>query len=432
METLVLTHQPVLIRQVRILDASAPESSHESDSRRDASRHIADVLIAADGSVRVDVSDRDLPNDVQVLDRSGLVLGTGLMDLYSTSGEPGFETRESVVSLTKAAQHGGFSKVGILPHTKPAIDRITTLDFWRNWRSQARSPLTPELMPWGAITLDCAGNQIADLAELAPSVIGFTDAKPLANLMLVRRVMEYVKPMDKPLMLWAYDPNLAGSGVMHEGRWSLQYGLTGSWAAAETAALAALIELVALTGTPTHFMRISKARSVELIAAAKAQGLPITASVPWMHLWLEDRDLHSYDPNLHLKPPLGSDTDRAALIAAVKSGTIDAIAVDHTPYTYEEKTVAFEVSPPGAIGLEFVLPVLWQELVVPGLLSATELWRSLSTGPARCLGIDNLALTTLFDPNLRWEVTTAAIASQAHNTPCLGKSIAGKVIAYPC
>jgi dihydroorotase len=177
-------------------------------------------------------------------------------------------------------------------------------------------------------------------------------------------------------------------------------------------------------------MRISKARSVELIAAAKAQGLPITASVPWMHLWLEDRDLHSYDPNLHLKPPLGSATDRTALIAAVKSGTIDAIAVDHTPYTYEEKTVAFEVSPPGMIGLEFALPVLWQELVVPGLLSAEDLWRSLSIGPARCLGIDNLALTTLFDPNLGWEVTTAAIASQAHNTPCLGKFIAGKVIPF--
>jgi dihydroorotase len=405
-------------------------SSHEGDL-------IADVLIATDGSVRIGVSDLDLPTDIQILDRSGLVLGTGLVDLYSTSGEPGFEARESLVSLSKAAQHGGFSQVGILPHTKPAIDHITALDFWRSWSSQARrnasqeeSPLTPQLMPWGAITLDCAGNQIADLAELAPAVIGFTDAKPLANLMLVRRVMEYVKPLGKPLMLWAYDPNLAGSGVMHEGKWSLQYGLTGSWAAAETAALAALIELVALTGTPTHFMRISKARSVELIAAAKAQGLPITASVPWMHLWLEDRDLHSYDPNLHLKPPLGSATDRTALIAAVKSGIIDAIAVDHTPYTYEEKTVAFEVSPPGAIGLEFALPVLWQELVMPGLLSVEELWRSLSIGPAKCLGINNSPLTTLFDPNSRWEVTTAAIASAAHNTPCLGKFITGKVIPF--
>jgi dihydroorotase len=422
LETLVLTHQPVLIRQVRILDASASGYPHESD-------RIADVLVAPDGSVRVDLDNFDLPTDLQVLDRPGLVLGNGLVDLYSTSGEPGFESRETVVSLTKAAQHGGFSRVGILPHTKPAIDNITALDFWHSWHDRAKSPLTPELMPWGSITLDCAGNQIADLAELATAVIGFTDAKPLSNQILVRRVMEYVKPLNKPLMLWAYDANLAGSGVMHEGKWSLQYGLTGSWEAAETAALAALIELVALTGTPTHFMRISKARSVELIAAAKAKGLPITASVPWMHLWLEDRDLHSYDPNLHLKPPLGSATDRAALIAAVKSGTIDAIAVDHTPYTYEEKTVAFEVSPPGAIGLEFVLPILWQELVITGFLSAAELWRSLSAGPARCLGIENSTLMTLFDPNLHWEVTKAAIASQAHNTPCLGKSITGKVIA---
>ncbi|WP_019500605.1 dihydroorotase [Pseudanabaena sp. PCC 6802] len=416
-----LTHHPVLLKQVRIIDAT------ESD----LSDRFADVLISTDDVMHVGVQDADLPADARILDRSGLVLGTGLVDLYSTSGEPGFERRETIASLTKAAQCGGFSRVGILPHTKPAIDNLTALEFWSR-HDRARSPHHPQLMPWGAITLDCAGNQLTDLAEMAEAVIGFTDAKPLPNLMLVRRAMEYIKPLGKPLMLWAYDPNLAGSGVMREGKRSLQYGLTGSSATAETAALAALIELVALIGTPTHFMRISTARSVELIAQAKSQGLPITASVAWMHLWLTDKDLHTYDPSLHLKPPLGSDTDRDALIAAVKSGIIDAIAVDHAPYTYEEKTVAFEVSPTGAIGLEFALPVLWQELVETGLLSGLELWRSLSSGAARCLGIDtkeeSLPLATLFDPSLSWTVTSEAIASLAQNTPCLGKSIVGKVI----
>jgi dihydroorotase len=417
-----LTHHPVLLKQVRIIDATEFNPSSDRD-------RFADVLISPDGVMHVGVPDADLPTDVQILDRSGLVLGTGLVDLYSTSGEPGFERRETVVSLTKAAQRGGFSRVGILPHTEPASDNLTALEFWRR-NERERAPHQPQLMPWGAITIDCAGDRLADLAEMTDAVIGFTDAKPLPNLMLVRRAMEYVKPLGKPLMLWAYDPNLAGSGVMREGRWSLQYGLTGSSVTAETTALAALIELVVLTGTPTHFMRISTARSVELIAQAKARGLPITASVAWMHLWLTDKDLHTYDPNLHLKPPLGSATDRAALISAVKSGVIDAIAIDHTPYTYEEKTVAFEVSPTGAIGLEFALPVLWQELVVTGLLSAQELWRSLSNGSAQCLGIDtkDLSLATLFDPNTTWTVTSEAIASLAPNTPCLGKSLVGKVI----
>jgi dihydroorotase len=417
-----LTHHPVLLKQVRIIDATEFDTSADRD-------RFADVLVSLDGAMHIGIRDTDLPSDLRILDRSGLVLGTGLVDLYSTSGEPGFERRETIASLTKASQCGGFSRVGILPHTKPAIDNLTALEFWAS-HARTRSPRLPQLMPWGAITLDCAGDRLADLAEMADAVIGFTDAKPLPNLMLVRRAMEYIKPLGKPLMLWAYDPNLAGGGVMHEGKWSLQYGLTGSSAAAETAALAALLELVALTGTPTHFMRISTARSVELIERAKAQGLPITASVAWMHLWLTDKDLHTYDPNLHLKPPLGNETDRAALISAVKSGIIDAIAVDHTPYTYEEKTVAFEVSPTGAIGLEFALPVLWQELVETGLLKAWELWRSLSMGSARCLGIDtkDLPLATLFDPSLNWTVTPEAIASLAQNTPCLGKSIVGKVI----
>jgi dihydroorotase len=415
-----LMRHPVLLKQVRIIDAT------EFDPSLD---RFVDVLATPDGGIQVDPPAADLSADVQVLERSGLVLGTGLVDLYSTSGEPGFERRETIASLTKAAHCGGFSRVGILPHTKPAIDNLTALELWTR-TERSRSPHHPQLMPWGAVSIDCAGDRLSDLADMADAVIGFTDAKPLTNLMLVRRVMEYIKPLGKPLMLWAYDRNLAGSGVMREGTWSLRYGLTGSSATAETAALAALLELVALTGTPTHFMRISAARSVELIEQAKTQGLPVTASATWMHLWLADKDLYTYDPNLHLNPPLGNETDRAALISAVKSGIIDAIAIDHTPYTYEEKTVAFEMTPAGAIGLEFALPVLWQELVETGLLSARELWRSLSAGSARCLGIDpkDLPLATLFDPSWNWTVTPEAIASLAQNTYCFGKTIVGKVM----
>lgn len=379
--------------------------------------NVQDILLMADGQFSTDLS--QLSSNVEVSDRSGLILGTGLVDMYSHSGEPGYEKRETLISLGRAAQNGGFVRVGILPNTQPCMDNLTALEFWRS---------QPLFLPWGAVTHDCAGKAITDLAELAPHVVGFSDGQPIANLALVRRVMEYVQPLRKPLMLWPWHSNLAETGVMREGKWSLHYGLAGISAVAETSALASLLELVAITKTPTHFMRISTARSVELIAQSKAAGLPVTASVSWMNLWLVDQDLSSYDPNLRLSPPLGTCADRSALINGLKLGIIDTIAVDHTPYTYEEKTVDFESAPAGVIGLELVLAILWQELVATEKLTPLELWQSLSVKPALCLGLDpkSLGLSTLFDPKEPW--TVKSLASLSCNSPIYGKSLVGKVV----
>ncbi|HEY9889585.1 MAG TPA: amidohydrolase family protein, partial [Candidatus Obscuribacterales bacterium] len=211
-------------------------------------------------------------------------------------------------------------------------------------------------------------------------------------------------------------------------------GLPGALVAAETAALATILELVRELGTPVHLMRLSTARSVELIAAAKAAGLPITASTPWLHLLLTTEDALSYDPNLRLEPPLGNPADRAALMAGVQTGVIDAIAIDHTPYTYEEKTVAFGDAPPGAIGLELALPVLWQRLVTSGAWTALELVRALSQGPAQCLqltagriAVGQPVEAVLFDPEAEWVVSAATLRSPARNTPFLHQTLHGQV-----
>ncbi|BBC25437.1 dihydroorotase [Pseudanabaena sp. ABRG5-3] len=402
---------PTLFKQVRILDADAPDK-------------FADIFIDRDRQIHLDVEANQIPENTNVDERSGLILGTGAIDLYSTSGEPGHESRETIAELVQATKNGGFSAVGILPNTQPAIDDIAALEFWRN----VQQKYGDRLQPWGAITKGLEGKQLTDMAELAESVIGFTDSKPIANLLLVRRAMEYIKPLGKPIALFPQNPDLAGSGVIREGKWSLQYGMTGYPAAAETSALAALIELVRLTKAPTHFMRISTAQSVELIAQAKNDGLPVTTSTTWLHLCHCDRDLASYDPNLHLMPPLGSEGDRLALIAGIRSGAIDAIAIDHTPCAYEEKVVPFEVAPVGAIGLEFAIPVLWQSLVTTGLLTASELWQALSINPAKILGLAQPQLATLFDPNLEWLVEAKAIASQSKNSSYIGRSLIGKVL----
>ena len=413
---------PVLFKQVLILGADSllPNVAQSAD----ASNLVTDVFIDSDRQIHLNFDPNQLPEYTNIDERSGLILGTGLVDLHSISGEPGHESRETITELVQAAKNGGFSTVGILPNTQPAIDDIAALEFWRNVQRQH----SQILQPWGAITKGLEGKQLTDMAELAESVIGFTDSKAISNLLLVRRAMEYIKPLGKPIALFPQNPDLAGSGVIREGKWSLQYGMTGYPAAAETSSLAALIELVRLTKAPTHFMRISTAQSVELIAQAKNDGLPVTASTTWLHLCHCDRDLDSYDPNLRLMPPLGSEADRLALIAGIKSGAIDAIAIDHTPCAYEEKVVPFEVAPVGAIGLELALPVLWQNLVTTGLLTATQLWQALSINPAKILGIITPPLATLFDPNLKWIASEPAIASSSKNSSYIGRSLIGKVL----
>ncbi|OIP72888.1 MAG: dihydroorotase [Oscillatoriales cyanobacterium CG2_30_44_21] len=405
---------PVLFKQVKILDPF----------RADA-EIFTDVMVGSDRQIQINFDASQIPSDINVYESSNLILGTGLVDLYSTSGEPGHETRETITELNQAASNGGFATVGILPNTQPAIDDIAALEFWRN----VQKKYGDMLQPWGAITKGLEGKQLTDMAELAESVIGFTDSKPLANLALVRRAMEYVKPLGKVIALFPQNPELAAGGVIREGKWSLQYGMTGYPAAAETSALAALIELVRLTKAPTHFMRISTAQSVELIAQAKNDGLPVTASTTWLHLCHCDRDLDTYDPNLHLSPPLGSEGDRLALVAGIKAGIIDAIAIDHTPCAYEEKVVPFEVAPVGAIGLEFALAVLWQKLVVTGLLTEWELWWAISSSPAKCLNLPIPKLSKLFNPYHEWIANDQQITSQSRNSSYIGRSLIGKVLS---
>jgi len=171
-----------------------------------------------------------------------------------------------------------------------------------------------------------------------------------------------------------------------------------------------------------------------LMAEAKSRGVPLTASVSWIHLLLDTQALASYNPQLRLEPPLGNPKDRLALIAGVKNGILDAIAIDHTPYTYEEKTLAFAEAPPGTLGLELALPLLWEHLVNGGELTPAELWRALSSNPLKCLQetplgcfVGQKAELILFDPQLTWTVGRDSIHSLSQNTPWWGQSITGKV-----
>ena len=412
-----------LLKQVRVIDPV-----QKTDT-------VTDVLII-DGYIQtVAPQITDFSADTSIRDCQGLILGAGLVDLYSHSGEPGFEERETLNSLLQAAAAGGFTKVGVLPNTSPPIDKPALVA-----QLQQQRDAYPHLHIWGAITLDLAGKQLTEVADLAAAgVVGFTDAKPWDNLGIVRRVLEYLQPFGKPVAFWPCDRHLAANGSMREGAEALRIGLPPIPASAETTAIAALLELVADIGTPVHIMRISTARSVELIAQAKAQGVPITASTTWMHVLLDTTAIRSYHTSLHLDPPLGNHEDMLCLREAVRTGIIDAIAIDHAPYTYEEKVQAFAESPPGAIGLELALPLLWQNLVATGEFTALELWRVLSHQPAACLQQEVKAIQagekaelTLFNPLQIWQVNKANLQTLAYNTPWFAQEVTGRVVQVWC
>jgi dihydroorotase len=407
-----------LLQKVRVIDPV---------SRTD---QVTDVLIS-DGYIQAvgDISQQS--SDTYVRDCRGLVLGSGLIDLYSHSGEPGFEERETLTSLLAAAKAGGFTRICILPDTSLPIDNPAVV-------AQIQRQVTvtsPTLQIWGAISQGLAGKQMTDFWDLVGSgVIGFTDGLMSDNLELVRRVLEYLQPLGKPVAFTPCDRQIMANGVMRSGVDALRLGLPPIPAAAETSAIASLLELVAATNTPVHIMGVSTARSVELIAQAKAQNLPITASTTWMHLLLDTKAIKSYNTSLRLQPPLGNASDKMALREGIRSNVIDAIAIDHAPYTYEEKTVAFAEAPPGAIGYELALPLLWQHLVETGEFTALLLWQALSSRPAECLkqkisaiAPGEVAELTLFNPQQSWKVEKQNLCTLSVNTPWLGQQLTGKV-----
>lgn len=412
-----------IFQQIRILDPASKTN------------RVGDVWIERGKLQAIEDRIESIPDGAEPVDAQGWVMGPGLIDLYAQSGEPGFEQRETLHSLANAALAGGFTQVGLLPTTDPVVDTPDAIQAILDHRA-SNGP--PHWLPFAAMTHGTRGESLTELAELVDSgAIAFCDNRPIDSLPLLRRMLEYAHPLKIPILLWPQATSLAGGGML-EGQWSIRAGVKGSCTAAEPLAVAQIIELVALTETPVHLMRLSQARSVALVRQAQSTALPITASTTWMHLLFADRDIETYHyhPALHLHVPLGSDSDRQALVDAVQDGTLSAIATDHTPYTFEEKTVAFAEAPAGAIGLELALPLLWQRLVMEGGISSVELWSVLSQKPAAILRLPSPTLAigesancTIFVPDRSWTLNRQSAYSLSTATPYWNQEIKGQVIA---
>ena len=397
-------------------------------------------IINHDGELRADVRieneivvevGANLKGDVE-LDASGCIVTSGFVDLHAHLREPGKEEAETIETGSRAGALGGYTALVAMPNTDPPQDSVAVIDFVRE---QGKRAGLVDVIPSGCITLGRQGETLAPMAELAQAGVNFftDDGFGVQDASLMRRALEYARGLGVTLAQHCEVAELTKGAVMSECQCCTDLGLPGWPAIAEELMVFRDIELVRITGATMHFLHLSTARSVELVRAAKRDGLPITAEVTPHHLSLTQELLASYDSVYKVNPPLPSNDDIRALKIGLLDGTIDAIATDHAPHPRRDKEMSLDMAPPGMLGLETALGVV----LAFGDLEIKDVVALLSWNPARIAKIDNAhgrpiavsepANICIFDPELSWSVDLQRLASKSINSPYVGRTLRGKV-----
>jgi len=287
-----------------------------------------------------------------------------------------------------------------------------------------------------AITKGQRGDELSEMAELADAgAAGFSDdGRPVVAPGLMRRALQYHAITGRRVAVHCEEPTLSRSGQMHEGPVSAELGLAGYPSVAESVMVGRDLALAAHEAQPIHLLHLSARESVDELRRAQAAGVRATGEATPHHLVLTDDAVRSLDPNLKMNPPLRGADDRAALVAAVKDGTISVIATDHAPHAAHEKDVPFEEAPFGVTGLETAFAALNTHLVGSGLLGLPTLLERMSAGPARAYGLEPPRIEkgapanlVLLDPDGVWRVGEGGFRSRSKNSWLLGETLRGKV-----
>ena len=390
-----------------------------------------DVYIAAGKIVAVgNCPDGFIAN--QTIEAENLTICPGLVDLSARLREPGDEYKARLVSELQAAVAGGVTSLACPPDTDPVLDEPGLVEMLKH---RAKQQGLAHVYPLGAMTRQLEGKALSEMNELtAAGCVGFSQANvAVTDTQVLWRAMEYAATFGFTLFLHAEEPFLAAKGVAHDGEVATRLGLKGIPSAAEALALATILRIAQETGAKVHVSRLSTAEGVEMIRAAKKQGLKITCDVSANHLHLTEHDIGYFDANCHLKPPLRTQRDKDALSAGLKDSTIDAICSDHTPVDDDAKMAPFAEAEIGATGLELLLPLTlkWAAQDNVSLLHAIGLITQSSAQilgvPAGDLSVNCDADLCIFDANEYWKICPEMLKSQGKNTPFTGLELPGKV-----
>jgi dihydroorotase len=394
---------------------------------------VRDLWIDHDGMITTDSS--ALPeqlHDDQVINAEGNWVIPGLVDLAARFREPGEEHKGTIQSESAAALAGGITTVCLQPDTLPVIDTPAVVELVQQRTQFCPSPHITML---GAMTFGLQSKQLSEIGALKQAgCVGVSNAgRPITDSQLMRNIMDYAVSYNLKAFLTPIDVYLAQSGCAHEGKVSTRMGLPGIPHAAETAIVARDLTLIEATGINAHFCRLSSARSVEMIAHARQQGLPVTADVAAHQLFLTENDISDFNSNAHVYPPLRTERDRDALMQGVADGVISAISSDHQPHEADAKLAPFAETEPGISALETLLP-LCMKLTQEYGMELTTVLRAITSNPAGILGVPGGTLKrggaadiTIIDPQQEWTMEREKMLSQGKNTPFNGWPFKGMV-----
>jgi dihydroorotase len=372
-------------------------------------------------------------NNHRVVDGGGLVLAPAFVDTHVHLRTPGREDEETIASGTAAAAAGGYCAILAMPNTDPVVDSAAVLGaLIEDSKREAEVPVGF----LASITKRLEGAELTEMVELAEQgAAGFTDdGRPVVAPGLMRRALQYHAVTGRRLALHCEEPTLSRDGQMHEGPVSAELGFAGYPAVAESVMVERDLALAAYERQPLHVLHVSARESVDALRAWQARGVEATAEATPHHLCLTDEAVRTLDPNLKMNPPLRGAEDRAVLVAALREGTIAAVATDHAPHARHEKEVPFEAAPFGVTGLETAFSALYTHLVEPGLLPLSTLLERMSTGPARIYGLEPPRIAVgaranlvLLDTAASWRVSEDGFRSRSTNSWVLGQTLKGRV-----
>ncbi|QAU33550.1 dihydroorotase [Janthinobacterium sp. 17J80-10] len=393
--------------------------------------YVADGKVAAIGEAPAGFSAE------RTIDAQELLVIPGLVDLSARLREPGYEYKATLESEMQAAMQGGVTSLVCPPDTDPVLDEPGLVEMLKH---RARLLNQANVYPLGALTAGLKGEALTEMAELTEAgCIGFSQAdQTIFDTNVLLRAMQYAQTFGYTVWLRPQDPHLGRGGIAHSGAIASRLGLSGVPVMAETVALHTIFELMRATGARVHLCRMSSAAGLDLVRAAKKEGLQVSCDVGVHHVHLTDMDIGFFDSNARFTPPLRAQRDRDAIRQALADGTIDAICSDHTPVDDDEKLLPFGEASPGATGLELLLSLTmkWAEEAGDAkdgapdsraLAKVTSDAARVAGLSAGSLGVGSVADICLFDPAVRWKVEAKALASQGKHSPFLGYELTGQV-----